>query len=63
MVLTLSDLLIRRLHVAFETRDHGVSAAPEAARVVAPLLGWNGEQIDAELGRYGRDVERIFGIE
>jgi glycerol-3-phosphate dehydrogenase len=63
MAHTLSDLLIRRLHVAFETRDHGISSAPAAARVVAPLLGWNGTQIDAELAKYGRDVERIFGIE
>jgi glycerol-3-phosphate dehydrogenase len=63
MALTLPDLLIRRLHVAFETRDHGIAAAPAVARVVAPLLGWSGEQIEAELGRYGREVERIFGIE
>src|SRR6266516_4809592 len=38
---TLSDLLIRRVHLAFETRDHGKSVAPRAVDIVAPLLGWN----------------------
>jgi glycerol-3-phosphate dehydrogenase len=62
MALTLSDLLIRRLHVAFETHDHGAAAAPAAARVVAPLLDWSAEHIDAELARYQRDVGRIFRL-
>jgi glycerol-3-phosphate dehydrogenase len=63
MALSLADLLIRRLHVAFETRDHGMAAAPAVARVVAPLLGWHTDQIDGELARYGKEVARTFGIE
>jgi glycerol-3-phosphate dehydrogenase len=63
MAVTLADLLVRRLHVAFETRDHGVRAAPSAARVVAPLLDWSEEQIEAELVRYGREIARIFHLE
>jgi glycerol-3-phosphate dehydrogenase len=63
MALTLADLLIRRLHVAFETRDHGQAAAPAVARVIAPLLAWNAEQIERELARYSKDVRRMFGVE
>jgi glycerol-3-phosphate dehydrogenase len=62
MALTLADLLIRRLHIAFETHDHGLAAAPAVARVVAPLLGWNTRRIEAELGRYGREVRGMFGV-
>src|SRR6266550_654957 len=35
----LSDLLVRRVHLAFETPDHGASTAVRAADVVGPLLG------------------------
>ncbi len=61
MALTLADILVRRLHVAFETHDHGMSAAPAVARVAAPLLGWTGERMEAELARYGREVMGMFG--
>ena len=62
MAQTLSDLLIRRCHLAFETRDHGVSAAPRAADVVAPLLGWNDETKRERLRQYGEDVGVMFAI-
>lgn len=61
MALTLGDLLIRRTHVAFETRDHGRAAAPAAARAVAPLLGWTRERVDAELSRYEGEAAALFG--
>jgi glycerol-3-phosphate dehydrogenase len=61
MALTLADILMRRLHVAFETHDHGMSAAPAVARVAAPLLGWTRERIESELAKYGRDVMGVFG--
>src|ERR1700687_302689 len=62
MAQTLSDLLIRRTHLAFETRDHGSSVAPHAARIVAPLLDWNEETKSARVRDYERDVERMFAI-
>jgi glycerol-3-phosphate dehydrogenase len=62
MAQTLSDLLIRRTHLAFETRDHGLSVAPRAARMVALLLGWNEETKSARVRDYERDVERMFAI-
>ncbi|HJP85574.1 MAG TPA: glycerol-3-phosphate dehydrogenase/oxidase [Gemmatimonadaceae bacterium] len=62
MAKTLSDLLIRRTHVAFETRDHGQSVAPRAADIVAPLLGWDEATKRARISEYNADVERIFAI-
>jgi glycerol-3-phosphate dehydrogenase len=59
---TLSDLLIRRTHIAFETRDHGKSVAPRAADIVAPLLGWSPQTKDARVREFERDVERMFAI-
>ena len=63
MALTLGDLLIRRLHVAYETRDHGIAAAPAAARAVGPLLGWSESDYTAQLGAYREEIARIFGME
>jgi glycerol-3-phosphate dehydrogenase len=62
MAQTLSDLLIRRTHIAFETRDHGVSAAPSAANLVGPLLGWSDETKRARIREFELDVERMFAI-
>jgi glycerol-3-phosphate dehydrogenase len=62
MAQTLSDLLIRRTHLAFETRDHGSSIALSAARIVAPLLGWNEETKSARVREYEQDIERMFAI-
>ena len=62
MALTLGDLLIRRLHVAFETRDHGIAAAPGAARAVGPLLGWSESDYTAQLAEYRAEIARIFEI-
>jgi glycerol-3-phosphate dehydrogenase len=63
MALTLGDLLIRRLHVAFEARDHGIAAAPAAARAVGPLLDWSENDYAEQLRAYRAEIERIFGIE
>ncbi|HJR68275.1 MAG TPA: glycerol-3-phosphate dehydrogenase [Gemmatimonadaceae bacterium] len=62
MALTLGDLLIRRLHVAYETRDHGIAAAPAAARAVGPLLGWSESDYSTQLAEYRAEIARIFGI-
>jgi glycerol-3-phosphate dehydrogenase len=52
---TLGDLLIRRTHLAYETRDNGRAAA----RRVAAYLGWNA----AEVERYDAEAARIFAID
>ncbi|MDQ6831558.1 MAG: FAD-dependent oxidoreductase, partial [Gemmatimonadota bacterium] len=63
MAITLSDLLIRRLRIAFLTRDHGRLAAPAVAALVAPMLGWNEAEAEHQLDRFARDVERIFTVD
>jgi glycerol-3-phosphate dehydrogenase len=60
---TLADLLIRRLKVAFETKDLGAAAARAAAEVMAPRLGWDAEQTRLQLEAYARDAVRIFGVD
>ena len=63
MAYTVADLLLRRTHLAFETRDHGSNSAERVARGVADLLGWNEENIETAVEAYGRDVHRVFDIE
>ncbi|MCC6931536.1 MAG: glycerol-3-phosphate dehydrogenase/oxidase [Gemmatimonadaceae bacterium] len=62
MAMTLGDVLLRRTHLAFELRDHGVAAAGRLATRLAPRLGWDAAQVTAELVRYEREVARIFSI-
>jgi glycerol-3-phosphate dehydrogenase len=63
MACTLGDLLIRRSHVAFETRDHGRAAARRVAESVAPLMNWDAAARDREIARYEAEVERLFRVE
>ncbi|WP_224369186.1 glycerol-3-phosphate dehydrogenase [Hyalangium versicolor] len=60
---TLADLLIRRLKVAFETRDQGAEAARAAAEVMAPRLGWDAAETQRQLDAYSQDTARIFTID
>ncbi len=62
MAQTLSDLLIRRMHLAFETRDHGKAVARDAAAIVAPLLGWNDQTKRARVSEFEADIGRMFAI-
>ena len=60
---TLSDILLRRTHIGFETRDHGVDSAERVATVIADILGWTAADITAQVVSYERDVKRIFTID
>jgi glycerol-3-phosphate dehydrogenase len=62
MARTLSDLLIRRCHIAFETRDHGAGVASAAADIVAPLLDWDEQTKRARIEEFKQDVGRMFAI-
>ncbi|HJU90796.1 MAG TPA: glycerol-3-phosphate dehydrogenase [Gemmatimonadaceae bacterium] len=63
MAMTLADVLVRRLHIAFETRDHCLSMAHKVATSIAPLLGWDAGRQQHEVERYRDDVARMFGVE
>jgi glycerol-3-phosphate dehydrogenase len=60
---TLSDLLVRRTHVAFETRDHGRATARRVAPLVAARLGWSDVRTAHALAEYDADVARLFAVE
>ncbi len=60
---TIADVLVRRTHLAFETRDHGVSVAPRVAELLAPRLGWTPIDVSRELDDYRAEVARLFTID
>ena len=63
MACTLSDVLVRRTHVAFETRDNGRAAARRIAPLMAALLHWSERDTAQQLDQYDRDVARLFSID
>jgi glycerol-3-phosphate dehydrogenase len=63
LAITLGDLLIRRTPLAFETRDHGRSAARRVAAHVARWLGWSPVEMRAAIAEYDGEVERMFRVE
>ena len=60
---TIGDVLVRRTHVAFETRDHGSSVAPQVAALLAPRLAWTEADRARALDDYRAEVARLFTIE
>ena len=63
MAVTLADLLIRRLPLAFETRDQGRSAARRIASLVSPWAGWDAAEEAAAVADYDAAVARMFTID
>ena len=55
--LHLSDVLTRRTRISIETFDRGIRCAREVAELMAPVLGWAGEQIEREVRYYDKRVE------
>jgi glycerol-3-phosphate dehydrogenase len=53
----LEDVLTRRTRISIETFDRGVGAAPEAAGLMAGVLGWTAEQTAREVENYRLRVE------
>ncbi|HEX3492993.1 MAG TPA: glycerol-3-phosphate dehydrogenase/oxidase [Streptosporangiaceae bacterium] len=53
----LDDVLTRRTHVSIESWDRGLSAAQEAATLMAGPMGWKSRQIGRELENYRARVE------
>jgi glycerol-3-phosphate dehydrogenase len=54
--LRLEDVLERRTRLAITTRDRGECAAPEAAGLMAGVLGWSAEQSGAAVEAWHRRV-------
>ncbi|MFI5707195.1 glycerol-3-phosphate dehydrogenase/oxidase [Kribbella sp. NPDC051620] len=53
----LDDILARRTRISIEAWDRGVEAAEAAARLMAPVLGWDEETIDREVSFYKQRVQ------
>ncbi|MCU0635099.1 MAG: glycerol-3-phosphate dehydrogenase/oxidase [Gemmatimonadaceae bacterium] len=60
---TLADVLVRRTHVAFETRDHGRAAARRIAPVLGTVLGWDDAACARAIAAYDADATRLFAID
>jgi glycerol-3-phosphate dehydrogenase len=48
----LDDVLARRTRTAIQVRNRGLAAAPYAAQLMAPLLGWSEARTSQEIARY-----------
>ncbi|GAB2645741.1 glycerol-3-phosphate dehydrogenase/oxidase [Kribbella swartbergensis] len=53
----LDDVLARRTRISIEAWDRGVGAAEAAARLMAPVLGWDEATIEREVSFYLRRVQ------
>ncbi len=60
---TLADVLIRRIPLAFEERDHGAAAAAQIATALARRFGWSSSEATNAVRDYERAAERQFAIE
>ncbi len=52
MARTVEDVLVRRLHLYYETTDAGMAAAAPTSRLMGALLGWGPEAVAAAAERY-----------
>jgi glycerol-3-phosphate dehydrogenase len=61
MALTLCDVLIRRIHLIYETRDGGLEQARAVAQLMAPRLGWDEVEIERQVADYAAQVALTQG--
>ena len=59
----LDDVLLRRVRLDMERRDHGLGAADEVLEVMAPLLGWDAAAVEAEKVAYTARVEQVLAAQ
>ncbi len=52
------DVLMRRLHLYYETDDRGLSAARRTAELMGMELGWDEAKVAEELQRYADELNR-----
>lgn len=53
----LDDVLARRTRISIETFDRGVLCAPQVAELMAGVLGWDQDRVEAEVDHWLRRVE------
>ena len=55
---TVEDVMVRRVHLRYETTDGGAAATAGVARLMGELLGWDPARVAAEAERYVSAVDR-----
>ena len=55
------DVLVRRLHLYYETPDHGLSVAHRTAELMGAELGWDAARVSEEAERYEAMLTRESG--
>lgn len=60
---TLADVLVRRTHIAFETRDNGRAVARHLAPLLASWTGWTPVETAAAIAAYDDEVTRLFAVD
>lgn len=58
LAMTVTDALERRMRVALEAGDHGMSAAADTAALLGAVLGWNARQQSEAITAFGTYVRR-----
>lgn len=59
---TVEDVLVRRLHLYYETTDAGIPAAAPTARLMGETLGWGTDEVAAAAERYVATIRaRVTG--
>ncbi|MEV7088959.1 glycerol-3-phosphate dehydrogenase/oxidase [Streptomyces sp. NPDC093085] len=53
----LDDVMTRRTRISIETFDRGTRSARECAELMAPVLGWDKDQMEREVEHYEKRVE------
>jgi glycerol-3-phosphate dehydrogenase len=56
MALSLPDVLIRRTHVIYESRDAGLPPAHAIAALMAERLDWDTAEQERQIAEYRRQV-------
>jgi glycerol-3-phosphate dehydrogenase len=57
MAMTLSDFLIRRTHIIYESKDQGLGEARSVAIIMGHYLGWDTDEINRNINTYTKQVE------
>ncbi len=50
--MSVSDVLLRRTRIFFESGDYGLSSTARVAEIISPLLGWSAEQAQVSIREY-----------
>ncbi len=52
LAMRVEEVLVRRIHLHYETTDHGAQAAPRVAALLGRELGWDAERVARELAAW-----------